>query len=207
MVTDDSQDANGIQATEEVQEREKQVSTLLSDSTLRDMLIEKLTEGGHVAKQDTPNQQKDRFNQSGNPFGSGGWPNFPMQFPFYPFPHPAWGSPHNPPVAAGAGSSQFPHGSALASGQPGFSRGQGQEEGEDDDEEDYVNCWMTRKPWSWSSLSQLLMKMTPGLPVTQLTTLFRSASIRRSQPKQEIRTTPSLRMKLSLLHLEPQEPP
>ena len=105
MATDDSQDANGIQATEEVQERDKQVSTLLSDSTLRDMLIEKFTEGGHVAKQDAPNQQRDRFNQSGNPFGSGGWPNFLMQFPFYPFPHPAWGSPHNPPVAAGAGSS------------------------------------------------------------------------------------------------------
>ena len=63
--------------------------------------------------------------------------NVPVRFPFVPYPaHPVWGSSHIPSVAARVGSSQLPHGSALGSGQPGSSRVQGQEEGE---EEDYLD--------------------------------------------------------------------
>jgi len=41
----------------EAQERDKQVSALLSDSVLRDLLIQKLAEGGHVTKQSSSPQQ------------------------------------------------------------------------------------------------------------------------------------------------------
>ena len=137
MAAEGNQDDNRIELDGETQEREKQISTLLSDSTLRDSLIQKLTEGGHVTKQNTSNQKKDGSMLGGYPFGSGGWPAFPVQFPFVPYPvHPAWGSSHIPPVAAGAGSSQLPHGSTFGSGQSGSSRVQGQEEGE---KEDYLD--------------------------------------------------------------------
>jgi len=134
MASDGSQDNNAVQPNGEAQERKKQISALLGDSTLRDLLIQKLTEGGHVARQNAPNQQKDTNMPGVNLFGSGGWPSFPAQLPFLPF-HPqlAWGLPHNPPMAALVGSNQLPHGSALGSGQPGSSHEQGQEE------KDYVD--------------------------------------------------------------------
>ena len=134
MAAEGNQDDNRIELDGEAQEREKQISALLGDSTLRDSLIQKLTEGGHVTKQNTPNQKKDGSMPGGYPFGSGGWPAFPVQFPFVPY--PAWRSSYIPAVVTGAGSSQLPHGSALESGQPGSSRVQGQEEGE---EEDYLD--------------------------------------------------------------------
>ena len=136
----------------EAQERDKQVSALLSDSVLRDLLIQKLAEGGHVAKQgSSPQQISDNRGDNqgdnrgdtrgdntpgGNPFSGVGWPAFPMQFPYVTFPaHPAWGSSHTLPVAAGVGSSHLPHDSALGSGQPGSSCGQDQEEGDVEEED------------------------------------------------------------------------
>lgn len=123
---------------------EEQISTLLSDSILRYLLIQKLTNGSHGAKQSRPTKKNDGAPPGGypfcsccTPFGSGGWPPYPIQFPFVPFPTTqSWGPFHTPPVATGTiRSNQSLHGSALGSDQPGSSRGQGQEELE----EDYVD--------------------------------------------------------------------
>ena len=84
MVSDRSQDNNAVQPDGEAQERQKQI-TLLSNSTLRDLLIQKLAEGGHMARQNAHNQQKDTNMPGVNPFGSGGWLSFPAQLPFLPF--------------------------------------------------------------------------------------------------------------------------
>ena len=85
MAADGTQDDNCVELDGETQERKKQISALLSDSNLRDSLIQKLTEGDHVAKQNTPNQKNDGIMLVGNPFGSGGWQAFPVQFPCIPF--------------------------------------------------------------------------------------------------------------------------
>ena len=67
-------------------EQEKQISVLLSDSDLRDLLNQRLTKGGHVAKQHTSTENNSGGATSRNPFGGGGWPAFPVHFPFVPFP-------------------------------------------------------------------------------------------------------------------------
>ena len=85
MAADGTQDDKHVELDGEMQERKKQISALLSDSNLRDSLIQKLTEGGHVTKQNTPNQKNDGIMLGRNPFGSGGWPAFPVQFPCIPF--------------------------------------------------------------------------------------------------------------------------
>ena len=173
MAAEGTQDDNCVELDGEAQEREKQISALLSDSKLRDSLIQKLTEGSHVVKQNTPNQKKDGIMPGGYPFGSGGWPAFLVQFPFIPFPtHPTWGASHNPPVAAGAGSSQLLHGSALGLGRHVCrARREGKKK-------IIWTCWTRVKPWNWSNSNLLLMMMTLGRPVTQSTTLLRRASPR-----------------------------
>ena len=140
MADKESQDNTCHDLDGGVSEREKQVSALLSDLSLRDLLIQKLTEDGHVAKQNSSTQQNPPIQQNGggtpggNQFSAGGWTALPVHFPFLPFlTHPAWGSSYNSPVSVG--SSHLHHGSAPGLGQPGSSRGQDQEEGEEEDED------------------------------------------------------------------------
>jgi len=90
-------------------------------------------EGDHVVRQSTPPNQNGGVMAGRNQFGSGGWSPFPIQFPFPFVPFPTWGSPHTPPVAAGAGNSQLPHGFTFGLDQPGSLCAQGQGEGGEDD--------------------------------------------------------------------------
>ena len=110
---------------EEAEERNKRVSELLDDKDLHELLIQKLQDGGHVAK-----------NPTGEGMGPGAWPQFNGQFPYFPFPPPYWG-PTTAAVAAVTNiplPTSLPTGSASVSGQPGSSSVQGQEL--DNEEED-----------------------------------------------------------------------
>ena len=82
----------------QVLERQKQVNALLSDKELKDLLIQKLLDGGHVSKGRAPDnintKQVSLSTQNPN------WPAFPVQFAFAPFPTlPPW-APFQPPPAA-----------------------------------------------------------------------------------------------------------
>ena len=108
--------------------REKLVSDLLGDKSARDLVIEKLKEGGHMVKEPVTNGAGGYVfpMPSGSNAGSRTWPAFPMQFPFVPFP-PFWGA-VNQPVAATVTSREHVQpllGSANLQGQPGSSSVQG----------------------------------------------------------------------------------
>ena len=127
--------SNLIENDGQTMERMKRVSALLADKNLRDLLIQKLSDDGHVPKGTTWNNVEIATGRS--PSGSAHCSAVPPQFPFMPFPAaPFWGPFHTSPVS-GAGMSNPPElsrqvlqGSTHLSGQPGSSRSQDQ--GEDD---------------------------------------------------------------------------
>ena len=95
---------------EEAEECNKRVAELLDDKDLHELLIQKLQDGGHVAK-----------NLTGEGMGAGAWPQFNGQFPYFPFPPPHWG-PTTPAIAAATNIpflTLLPTGSASVTGQPG----------------------------------------------------------------------------------------
>ena len=127
---------NPTETDEQVAEREKCISTLLADKDLRELLIQKLTDGSHVTKGITRDSTSNVETATGQiPTGSTNWLAFPTQFPFMPFPATLfWGPFHTSPVS-GAETSNPPeisrqtlHSSACLSGQPFPSRMQHQGE-------------------------------------------------------------------------------
>jgi len=103
------------------EERDRRVAELMGDDDLRDLLIQRLQDGGHVAKKTT--------NEAPT------WPQFNGQVPFFPFPAPFWGT---APKDAVTNTTPQPVGSTSVSGRPGSSSAQGQEteEGENSEGED-----------------------------------------------------------------------
>ena len=127
---------------EQLLEREKRVDALLSDKELKELRIQKLVDGGHVAKGTSPNNtDANQASTHQNPV-YGNWSAFPTQFPFVLLPTtPFWGPFHASPATTTPPSNPQPtqlplYGSASSSGQLGSSRPQGQ--GEEANEEDYV---------------------------------------------------------------------
>lgn len=130
MVAEDMT-TNHIENDEQASERERRVAVLLADKDLKDLLIQRLSDDGHVLNGTTQNNVKTTTGQM--PAGNAHWPAFPTQFPFMSFPaNPFWGPFHTSPVS-GTGmnnppgiSRKVPQGSTHLSGQPGSSRSQGQ---------------------------------------------------------------------------------
>ena len=134
-------DENTVPPTDDVQlGRKERVSELLNDGKAREVLIQRLVEGDHMANGPAalpPNGGAGTFlNAFPVPSGSGNggslWPSFLMQFPFAaPFP-PFWPGPWT--VATPPMDQSLP-GSASSQGQPGSSSTQGQVQGEEDDDD------------------------------------------------------------------------
>ena len=78
-------------------ERQKRVDALLSNKELKDLLIQKLLDGGHMSKGRAPNDTNtERASLSTqNPY-YGNWSAFPAQFAFAPFPTPPPWAPFQP---------------------------------------------------------------------------------------------------------------
>ena len=121
-------------------ERQKWVDALLSNKELKDLLIQKLLDGGHVSKGTTPSDiNAERTSSAQNP-GYGNLPTFPTQFAFAPFPTPPpWAPFQTPPTTVTPINNpqllqSSLQGSSSSTDQLGSSRSQGQEE-----EEDYVD--------------------------------------------------------------------
>ena len=126
------------------------VSALLSDSSLRELLIQRLTEGGHVARQSMPLNQNDGVRPEEISLSV----EFGPHSPFVPF--LTRKSPHTPPIT---GNSQLSHDSAFGSDQPGFSRRRAR-----------------KKTIIWMKMKNLLLMMMLGRPVMQSTLLLRRTS-------------------------------
>ena len=117
-------DKNTVPLTDNVQSgREEHVLELLNDGEARELLIQRLVEGGHMVNGPTapPNGGTGTLlntfpvpSRSSN--GSSLWPSFPVQFPFAtPFP-PLWPGPWTTTTPL---MDQSLPGSASSQGQPG----------------------------------------------------------------------------------------
>ena len=123
-------------------ERQKRIDALLSDKELKDLLIQKLLDGGHMSKGTTPNDTNaERMLSTQNP-GYGNWPAFPTQFAFAPFlTPPPWAPFQTPPMTVTPINNpqllqSSLQGSSSSMDQLGSSRSQDQGE---EEEEDYVD--------------------------------------------------------------------
>jgi len=114
-------------------EREKRVTELLDDAEAREMMIQNLREGGHVARDPPANSGAAPFMFPPSSIGATGhnpWAMFPFPIATTPFPQ-FWTPPQSAPT--GVGQQALP-GSASSLGQPGSASSLGQgEEGEDED--------------------------------------------------------------------------
>lgn len=114
MASDSVNNSERTTDNERLTERDEQVSQLLDDKDLRDLLIQRLQDGGHVAKKVATANETASFSTP--------WPPPPGQF-FFPFPSmPFWG-PATSPMTAGTNR---PTGSTSVLDQPGSSNVQGQ---------------------------------------------------------------------------------
>ena len=120
MASDSDNNSERMTANEQLAERDKRMSELLDDVDLRDLLIQWLEDGGHVAKRAATANDNAAF--------GGPWPPPPSQFSFFPFPTvPFWG-PAMSPMTAGMNNPGLrrPTGSTSVLDQPGSSSAQGQ---------------------------------------------------------------------------------
>ena len=119
------------QSKNEQSERQKRIAELLEDTEARDLMIQKLREGGHVAGDPLSANGGGAFtlpSTSGRGADQNLWPMVPFPFATMPFPH-VWGPSTTIPTSV----AQPLPGSASSLGQPGSASllGQGAE-GEED---------------------------------------------------------------------------
>ena len=106
MASEGSEINNHIEGDRQSAEREKQISTLLNNTDIRYLLIQKVTEGSHVVEQHTPSTE----DHGRVAWQETLWPQCSQCNFFAPFPLPQ--SPYTTPMATQV-RNQSLHGSAF----------------------------------------------------------------------------------------------